>query len=61
MNGLLIYEPKEIERNSSFIDRLIIAAENLGHTLSVVDDQQSTIPEAEFIFLELETQSFQSN
>lgn len=50
MNGLLIYEPKEIERNRSFIDRLITAAENLGHTLSVTDDQQPTIPEAEFIF-----------
>ncbi|MFJ8063157.1 RimK family alpha-L-glutamate ligase [Psychrobacillus sp. NPDC096426] len=50
MNGLLIYELKEIERNRSFIDRLITAAEIHGLTLTVIDDQNSTIPEADFIF-----------
>ncbi|WP_391116192.1 ATP-grasp domain-containing protein [Psychrobacillus sp. L3] len=50
MKGLLIYELKEIERNSSFIERLIIAAERFGHTLTVIDDQNSSIPEADFIF-----------
>ncbi|MFF2755073.1 RimK family alpha-L-glutamate ligase [Psychrobacillus sp. NPDC058041] len=50
MRGLLIYELKEIERNRSFIDRLIIAAEKYGHTLTVIDDQCSTIPDADFVF-----------
>jgi ribosomal protein S6--L-glutamate ligase/gamma-F420-2:alpha-L-glutamate ligase len=50
MRGLLIYELKEIERNRSFIDRLIIAAERYGHTLTVIDDQCSTIPDADFVF-----------
>ncbi|SER85913.1 RimK family alpha-L-glutamate ligase [Psychrobacillus sp. OK032] len=50
MNGLLIYELKEIERNRSFIDRLIAVANSLGLTLTVIDDQNPTIPEADFIF-----------
>lgn len=50
MKGLLIYEQKEIERNRSFIDRLIKAANNLGHSLTVLDDQNPIIPEADFIF-----------
>lgn len=50
MNGLLIYEPKEINRNQSFIDRLIKAANNLGHTLIVIDDKNESIPHADFIF-----------
>lgn len=49
MKGLLIYEKAEIERNQSFIDRLINAASSYSLTLTVVDDQ-STIPEADFIF-----------
>lgn len=50
MKGLLIYEKKEIERNQGFIDRLITAAEKHGHQLTVIDDQQSSFPEADFIF-----------
>ncbi|WP_144513976.1 RimK family alpha-L-glutamate ligase [Bacillus sp. FJAT-22090] len=50
MKGLLIYESKEIERNRNFIDRLITAAERHGHTLTVLDDQNSSIPETDFIF-----------
>ncbi|WP_342577139.1 ATP-grasp domain-containing protein [Psychrobacillus sp. FSL K6-2843] len=50
MNGLLIYELKEIERNQNFIDRLIKAARNHGHTLNVIDDQQLEFPEVDFIF-----------
>ncbi len=49
MNGLLIYEKAEIERNRSFIDRLINASSQYSLTLTVVDDQ-SPIPEADFIF-----------
>lgn len=49
MNGLLIYELKEIERNRSFIDRLINAGESHGLTLTVIDDQTPTIQEADFI------------
>lgn len=49
MNGLLIYEKTEIERNRSFIDRLINASSQYSLTLKVVDDQ-SPIPEADFIF-----------
>jgi len=49
MKGLLVYEKAEIERNRSFIDRLINSASNYSHTLTVVDDQ-SVIPEADFIF-----------
>lgn len=49
MKGILIYEKAEIERNQSFIDRLIKAAITHGHSLTVVDDQ-GTIPEADFIF-----------
>lgn len=48
MKGLLIYEKAEIERNQSFIDRLINAASVHEHTLTVVDDQDP-IPEADFI------------
>lgn len=50
MNGLLIYESKEIERNRNFIDRLINAGESHGLTLTVIDDENTTIPEADFIF-----------
>ncbi|MFJ5768456.1 RimK family alpha-L-glutamate ligase [Psychrobacillus sp. NPDC093180] len=50
MNGLLIYELKEIERNRSFIDRLITAAKSHGITLTVIDDQNPAIPETDFIF-----------
>lgn len=50
MNGLLIYELKEIERNQSFIDRLISAAKSLGHSLTVIDDSQSEYPSCDFIF-----------
>lgn len=50
MKGLLIYESKEIDRNRSFIDRLINAADSHGHILSVLDDQNSSIPEADFVF-----------
>lgn len=49
MKGLLIYEEAEIERNRSFIDRLINAASSYSHTLTVVDDLDP-IPEADFIF-----------
>ncbi|SDM79603.1 ribosomal protein S6--L-glutamate ligase/gamma-F420-2:alpha-L-glutamate ligase [Psychrobacillus sp. OK028] len=49
MKGLLIYEKAEIERNQSFIDRLINAASTHGHNLTVVDDQ-SSIPKTDFIF-----------
>lgn len=49
MKGILIYEKAEIERNQSFIDRLIKAAITHGHSLTVIDDQ-GTIPEADFIF-----------
>lgn len=49
MKGLLIYDEAEIERNQSFIDRLINAANNYGLNLTVVDDQ-APIPEADFIF-----------
>ena len=48
MKGLLIYEKAEIERNTKFIDRILRAANTHGHTLTVVDDQ-SSIPEADFI------------
>lgn len=50
MNGLLIYESKEIERNRNFIDRLINASESHGLTLTVIDDENTTFPEADFIF-----------
>lgn len=50
MRGLLIYELKEIERNQNFIDRLIHAAKSHGLSLTVLDDQQPTIPAADFIF-----------
>ncbi|TQR19189.1 ATP-grasp domain-containing protein [Psychrobacillus vulpis] len=50
MKGILIYEFKEIERNQSFIDRLVKAAENNGHSLTVLDDQCASIPEVDFIF-----------
>ncbi|SEM51864.1 ribosomal protein S6--L-glutamate ligase [Paenisporosarcina quisquiliarum] len=49
MKGLLIYERAEIERNRSFIDRLIKAASTFSHTLTVVDDKEP-IPQADFIF-----------
>lgn len=49
MKGLLLYEKAEIVRNQSFIDRLINAASTHGLTLTVIDDQ-SPIPEADFIF-----------
>ncbi|WP_277584446.1 ATP-grasp domain-containing protein [Psychrobacillus antarcticus] len=49
MKGLLIYEKAEIERNRSFIDRLINAAGSYSLTLTLVDDQ-GPIPEADFIF-----------
>ena len=48
MKGLLIYEKAEIERNRSFIDRLINAASSNSHILTIVDDQR-LIPEADFI------------
>lgn len=50
MNGLLIYEYKEIERNQSFIDRLIQAAKTYGHSLTVIDDNQTEFPDCDFIF-----------
>lgn len=50
MRGLLIYEAKEIERNRSFIDRLVKAAERYGHSFTVVDDQSSATPDADFVF-----------
>ncbi|MER2071500.1 MAG: ATP-grasp domain-containing protein [Psychrobacillus sp.] len=50
MNGLLIYEYKEIERNQSFIDRLIQAAKTHGHSLTVIDDNQTEFPDCDFIF-----------
>lgn len=48
MKGLLLYEKAEIVRNQSFIDRLITAASTHGLNLAVIDDQ-SAIPEADFI------------
>ena len=50
MNGLLIYELKEIERNRSFIDRLIHAAKSHDLNLNVIDDQHHSIPDTDFIF-----------
>ncbi|MEI4769396.1 ATP-grasp domain-containing protein [Psychrobacillus sp. FJAT-51614] len=50
MKGLLIYELNEIERNRSFIDRLIKAGENYSLSITVIDDQSSSIPDADFIF-----------
>lgn len=50
MNGLMIYEWKEIERNRSFIDRLIQAAKVHGHSLTVIDDNQTEYPNCDFIF-----------
>lgn len=50
MNGLLIYELKEIERNQSFIDRLIQAAKAHGHSLTVIDDNQPEYPPCDFVF-----------
>ncbi len=50
MKGLLIYEPQEIIRNQSFIDRLINAGKNNGLDMQVMDDQQSHYPPADFIF-----------
>lgn len=49
MKGILIYEKVEIERNQSFIDRLVKATSTYGHSLTVADDQ-GPIPEADFIF-----------
>ena len=48
MKGLLLYEKSEIVRNQSFINRLITAASTHGLSLTVIDDQ-SAIPEADFI------------
>ena len=50
MKGLLIYEPQEIIRNQSFIDRLIKAGQINGLELQVIDDQQSHYPPVDFIF-----------
>ncbi|MER2262846.1 MAG: ATP-grasp domain-containing protein [Psychrobacillus sp.] len=50
MNGLLIYEWKEIERNQNFINRLIQAATSHGHTLTVIHDNQTEYPDCNFVF-----------
>lgn len=50
MKGLLVYELHEIERNRSFIERLINAGENHGLSMTIIDDRSSSIPDADFIF-----------
>ena len=49
MNGSLIYELNEIERNQGFINLLIQAAKSNNIELTVIDDKQQ-IPDADFFF-----------
>ncbi|MFX3674574.1 MAG: RimK family alpha-L-glutamate ligase [Paenisporosarcina sp.] len=49
MKGLLVYEAFEAVRNEDFIKRLILAAEQYGHTLQLVKHDEEEIPEADFV------------